>query len=77
MNPEYMKEIFYKATFTTRKPLNLELNENHTSKYGNKSPICLGPHIWKSLPTKIKKLTDYTTFKEFINDWFCMVCKCN
>ena len=55
MNPEYMKEIFHKAAFTTHRPLNLEVNENHTTKYGNKSLRCLGPHIWNSLPNQIKK----------------------
>ena len=37
MNPEYMKEIFQKAAFFTRRSLNLELNENHSTKYGSKS----------------------------------------
>ena len=77
MNPEYMKEIFYKTAFTTRRPLNLEVNENHTTKYGNKNIRCLGPHIWNSLPNQIKKETDYTNPKEFISDWFGMKCKCN
>ena len=77
MNPEYMKEIFHKAAFTTHRPLNLEVNEKHTTKYGNKSLRCLGTHIWNSLPSQIKKETDYTKFKEFINDWFRMKCKCN
>ena len=77
MNPEYMKEIFHKAAFTTHRPLNLEVNENHTTKYGNKSLRCLGTHIWNSLSNQIKKETDYTKFKKFINDWFSMKCKCN
>ena len=41
MNPEYMKEMFHKTAFTTRIPLNLEVNKNHTTKYGNKSLRCL------------------------------------
>ena len=36
MNPEYMKEMFNKTAFTTHGPLNLEVNENHTTKYGKK-----------------------------------------
>ena len=36
MNPEYMKEIFHKTAFTTL-DLNLEVNENHVTKYRNKS----------------------------------------
>ena len=77
INPQYIKEIFHKTAFTTHIPLNLEVNENYTTKYGNKSLGCLGTHIWNSLPNQIKKETDYTKFKEFINDWFGMKCKCN
>ena len=43
MNSEYMKEIFHKTAhslinltaFSLHRPLNLEVNENHTTKYGN------------------------------------------
>ena len=61
MNPEYTKEIFHKTGFTMHRSLNLEVNENHTTKYGNKSLICLGPNIWNSLPNHIKKETKLTT----------------
>ena len=47
MNPENVKEIFHKTALLMHRPLNLEVNENHTTKYGNKS---LSPHIWNSLP---------------------------
>ena len=68
MNLEDIKEIFHKTAFTMHRPLNLEVNENHTTKYGNKSLTCLGPHIWNSLPNQIKKDTNYIKFKEFIID---------
>ena len=55
MNPEYMKEIFHEAVFTTHRTLNLEVNENHTTKYGIKSQRYLGFHTWSSLPNKLKK----------------------
>ena len=55
MNPEYMKKIFHKTPFTTHRPLNLEVNENHTNKHRNKSLKCLDPHILNSLPNQIKK----------------------
>ena len=77
MNPEYMKEIFQKTAFTAHRPLNLEVNENRTTKYGSKSLRCLGPHIRNSLLNQIKKETNNTKFKEFINDWFGMKCKCS
>ena len=50
MNPEYMKKIFHKTAFSKNRPLNLEVNKNHTTKYENKSLGCLGPYIWNSLP---------------------------
>ena len=33
MNPEYMKKIFHKTVFCTRKPRILEVNEKCTTKY--------------------------------------------
>ena len=45
MNPEYMKEIFHKTAFLTHRARNLEVNENHATKHGNKSLRCLDPHI--------------------------------
>ena len=53
MNPEYMKKIFHKAVFTTHRPLDLEVNETHITKYGNKRLRCLGTHILNSLPNQI------------------------
>ena len=32
MNPEYIKEVFHKTAFTMHRPLNLEVNENRTTK---------------------------------------------
>ena len=55
LNPEYMKEIFYKTTNLTCRPFNIKVNQNNTIKYGNKSLISLGSHIWNSLPKQIKK----------------------
>ena len=45
MNLEYMKQIFHKKTFSTHRPLDLEVNENHTTKNGNRSLRCMGLHI--------------------------------
>ena len=72
MNVEYMKEIFHETTFPTHRPLNIVVNENHTTKYGKQSLRCLGP------PSQVKfKKADHTKFKEFINDGFDRNCKCN
>ena len=77
LNPEYMKEFFYKTTNLTHKPFNIKVNQNdttkygnNTTKYGNKSLRSLGPHIWNSLPKQIKKETDYNKFKNYIDKWF-------
>ena len=76
-NPEYMNEIFHKTAFSTHRPLDLQVNQNSTTKYGMKSLRSLGPHIWNSLPNNVKSETDYNKFKEFIKDWFGIKCKCN
>ena len=60
LNPYYMKEIFSEINF----------NQNNTTKYGSNSLRSLGPHIWNSLPSVIKKLTDYKKLKNYISDWF-------
>ena len=76
LNPEYMKEIFYKTTNLTHRPFNIKVNQNNTTKYGNKSLRSLGPHIWNSLPKQIKEETD-NKFKIYIDKWFRAKCKCN
>ena len=63
LNPEYMKEIFYKTTNLTHRPFNIKVNQNNTTKYGNKSLRRLVPRIWNSLPKQIKEETDYNKFK--------------
>ena len=55
INPEYMKEVFYKTVFSTHRTLNLEVNENRIIKYGNKSLRYLGPPIWNSFSNQAKK----------------------
>ena len=34
LNPEYMKEIFYKTIILTHRPFNTKINQNNTTKYG-------------------------------------------
>ena len=66
INPEYMEEIFHKSAFSTHSPLNFEVNENHTTKYGNKSLRCLGPHTWKFLKIKLKKKLTTLSSRNFL-----------
>ena len=77
LNPKYVKERFHKTSFLTHRPLNIQVNSCNTSKYGTKSLTSLGPHIWNSLPEEIKAETNYSSFKEYINQWFVLKCKCN
>ena len=58
-----MKEIFSKTTNLTRRPLDINFNQNNTTKYGNSSLRGLGPHIWNSLPIEVKEETEYEKFK--------------
>ena len=70
MNPEYMKEVFHKTAFFIHRLLNLEVNENHKTKYGNKSLRCLGPHIWNPLPNQVIKVSDCTSSRNLLTIGF-------
>ena len=76
-NPYYMKEIFPKTKNLTHRPLDINFNKNNNTKYRSNSLRSLGPHIWNSLPSKIKKGTEYKKFKKYMNDWFGLKCKCS
>ena len=64
----YMKEIFSKTTNLTHRPLDIKFNQSNTAKYGNNSLRKLGSHIWNSLPSEIKKETEYKKTKNYMND---------
>ena len=72
-----MKEVFHKTTNLTHRPFSYKVNQNNSTKYGNKSLRSLGYHIWNSLPTQIKEEIDYNKFKSYIDKWFGAKCKCN
>ena len=57
-----MKEIFSKTTNLAHRPLDINFNQNNTTKCGSNSLRGLGPHIWNSLPSEIKKETEYKKF---------------
>ena len=77
LNPEYMKEIFYKTTNLTHRPFNIKINQNNTTRYGNKSLRSVGPRIRNPLPKQIKEEVNYNKFKSYINKWFGAKCKCD
>ena len=45
LNPDYMKEIFFKTTNLTHRPFDIEVDHNSSTKHGQKSLKSLGPHI--------------------------------
>ena len=65
-----MKEIFSKTTNLTHRPLDINFNQNNTTKYRNNNLRSLGLHIWNCLPSEIKEETEYEKFKNYMNDWF-------
>ena len=77
LNPDYMKEIFFKITNLTHRSFDIKVNQNSSTKHGQKSLKNLGPHICNSLPIEIKEETNYGKFKNYINKWFGVKCKCS
>ena len=77
LNPDYMKEIFFKTTNLTHRPFDIKVNQNNSTKRGQKSLKSLGPRIWNSLLIEIKEETNYEKFKNYINKWFGVKCRCS
>ena len=42
LNPKHMEDLFHKTAILTRKPLDIKINQNNTTKYGNKSTKTVG-----------------------------------
>ena len=55
LNPYDMKEIFSITTNLTHRPLDINFNQDNTTKYGSNSLWSLGPHISKSKRKRIIK----------------------
>ena len=68
LNTYYMKEIFSKSTNLTYRPLDINFNQNNTTKFRNNSLRSLGPHIWNFLPSEIKEKSQYEKFKNYMSD---------
>ena len=77
LNPAFMEEIFHRTKCLTHRPNNILANVHKTAKYGDKSLRALGPHIWISLLEPMKAETNFIKFKQYINQWFGPICKCN
>ena len=77
LTPDYMKEIFFKTINLTHRPFNIKVNQNSSTKHGQKSLKSLGPHIWNSLPIEIKEETNYEKLKNYVNKWFGVKSRCS
>ena len=77
LNPAFMEEIFNRTKWLAHRPNTTQVNVQKPAKYGDKSLGTLGLHIWNSLPEHMKAETNFVKFKEYINQWFGPICKCN
>ena len=72
-----MEETFHRTKWLTHRTNNVQVNVRKTAKYGDKSLRNLGPHIWNLLPEHMKAETNFIKFREYINQGFGPICKCN
>ena len=72
-----MKNLFAKREVSKRRKNILEIPNQNTVKYGDKSISSLGPHIWSGLPEEIKNETSYDKFNEYLNTWDRPKCTCS
>ena len=77
LNLAFMGEIFNRPKWLAHRPNNIQVNVHKTAKYGDQSLRTLGPHIWNSLPEHMKAETNFIKFREYTNQWFRPICKCN
>ena len=77
LNHDFMEEIFHRTKWLTHRLNNLQVNVYKTAKYGDKSLRNLGPHIWNSLLEHTKAETNFIKLREYTNQWFGPICKCN
>ena len=71
-----MKESFYLSYNETHKKYDLFAHSCNTTKYANHSLKVLGPHIWNSLPEKIKELSSLNAINNYIKSWCGQKSKC-
>ena len=76
-NPAFIEEIFHRTKWLIHRSSNIQINIHKTAKYGDKNLRTLGPHIWNSIPEHKKVETNFVKFKEYINQWFGPIYKCN
>ena len=62
LNPAFTEEIFHSTRLLTHRPNNIQVNDQKTAKYGDKSLKTLGPHMWNSLPEHMKAEINFNKF---------------
>ena len=72
-----IEEIFHRTKCPSQTPSNIQVNFHKTDKYDDKSLGTLGPHILNSLQEYINAETNFIKFREYINQWFGPIYKCN
>ena len=79
LTPKYISNFFQKSNsgHTTRNSNNLLQNHYNTVKYGKNSFVNFGKHLWNNLPNDLRSTTNYSMFKNLINTWMGLTCKCN
>ena len=65
-NPSFMSKIFYRSPYVSHKKQNRFVQSHKTAASGDKRLKTLGPHIWNSLPEKIKSATNLVDFRNLI-----------
>ena len=77
LNSSLMKNIFISKKNPRVCPNNIVVKIHNRATYRDKNLTTLGPKIWNKLPEKIKPETSYKKFKEHIDPWIGLKCRCN
>ena len=75
--PTFIKDYFQKSENLVSKKYDLKIPIWNSVTFGNKSFRSLALQVWNSLPKQLKTETSYTKFKEEIDNWFGLKCKCS
>ncbi len=80
LSPKYMCNLFSlqdKQVHNTKSVKMLIQNHYNSVTYGRKTFVHYATHVWNKLPNSVKSTNDLDSFKELINTWYGMDCKCN
>ena len=72
-----MKNIFPSKQNAQVRLQDLLIRGHKTVSYDDTSLKILGPKIWNTLPTEIRRETSLSKFKKYVKLWSGHSCKCN